>query len=321
MFSDLQALEVFVSLSETGSLQKTAADLGIENSAASRKLTKLESQLGRQLFNRNIRPITMTDDAKAILESARRMLEEKQNIETYYRRLQNDEQMPIRLMFGNGHINFAPKFILEYAQQFPRQRFYMISPSDVQDFLNGKADLLCLSGQAQLDDCILLPRGRMVFIPVASPAYLKEHGQIHHPDELAKHRVFNSLYTNPYSFQAHYNLTKGGKILGLHGIDTIRFSNVEMTHRAVLNGEGIAPCMPIFLCIEDLEAGRLVPVLDGWHRPSHRNYVACKKNDWKLHHIRTFASWWAKKLSAYERECEARLVSLYGRAFLLNLLH
>ena len=82
MFSDLQALEVFVSLSETGSLQNTAADLGIENSAASRKLTKLESQLGRQLFNRNIRPITMTDDAKAILESARRMLEEKQNIET-----------------------------------------------------------------------------------------------------------------------------------------------------------------------------------------------------------------------------------------------
>ena len=37
--------------------------------------------------------------------------------------------------------------------------------------------------------------------------------------------------------------------------------------------------------------------------------------------MRLFANWWAKKLADYERDCEARLVKLYGRHFLLNLLH
>ena len=62
--------------------------------------------------------------------------------------------MLIRVMIGNAHINFAPKFILEYAEQFPKLRFNMLSPSDVPSFLEGKADVICLSAQAQLSNCI-----------------------------------------------------------------------------------------------------------------------------------------------------------------------
>lgn len=85
--------------------------------------------------------------------------------------------MLIRVMIGNAHINFATKFILEYAEQFPKLRFNMLSPSDVPSFLEGKADVICLSAQAQLSNCIMLPRGRMIFVPVATPQYLKNTGQ------------------------------------------------------------------------------------------------------------------------------------------------
>lgn len=94
-----------------------------------------------------------------------------------------------------------------------------------------------------------------------------------------------------------------------------------MTRRSVLEHAGIAPCMPLFFIIDDLEAGRLVPVLGGWHRPSHQNYVVCKEDDWKIRQIRMFSNWWAQKLGDYEKECEARLVKLYGRKFFLNLIH
>lgn len=246
MITDIEALEVFVSLCETGSIQKTAAILGIDNSAASRKLSKFEQKTGRHLFDRSKRPFEMTTDARAILEHARRMLEEKQSIENYYRRLQDSDSMLIRLMFGNGHINFAPRFIQEYSAKFPNLRFNMISPSDVGEFLAGKADVISLSGQAVLNDCVKVPRGRMVFVPVASPEYIARHGRINHPSELVHHRVFNSLYPNRYVFNANYTLTKKGVSMGFQSIDTIRFSNVEMTHRAVIEGAGIAPCMPIF---------------------------------------------------------------------------
>lgn len=174
MLNDLEALEVFASLCTTGSIQKTAQALGIDSPTASRKLTKLETQLGRQLINREKRPFEMTADACAIIGSVKKILEERQQIETYYRRLQSDDSMLIRVMIGNAHINFATKFILEYAEQFPKLRFNMLSPSDVPSFLEGKADVICLSAQAQLSNCIMLPRGRMIFVPVATPQYLKD---------------------------------------------------------------------------------------------------------------------------------------------------
>lgn len=127
MLNDLEALEVFASLCTTGSIQKTAQALGIDSPTASRKLTKLETQLGRQLINREKRPFEMTADACAIIGSVKKILEERQQIETYYRRLQSDDSMLIRVMIGNAHINFAPKFILEYAEQFPKLRFNMLS--------------------------------------------------------------------------------------------------------------------------------------------------------------------------------------------------
>ena len=86
MLNDLEALEVFASLCTTGSIQKTAQALGIDSPTASRKLTKLETQLGRQLINREKRPFEMTADACAIIGSVKKILEERQQIETYYRR-------------------------------------------------------------------------------------------------------------------------------------------------------------------------------------------------------------------------------------------
>lgn len=78
MLNDLEALEVFASLCTTGSIQKTAQALGIDSPTASRKLTKLETQLGRQLINREKRPFEMTADACAIIGSVKKILEERQ---------------------------------------------------------------------------------------------------------------------------------------------------------------------------------------------------------------------------------------------------
>ena len=75
MLNDLEALEVFASLCTTGSIQKTAQALGIDSPTASRKLTKLETQLGRQLINREKRPFEMTADPShsAVRNSERRV--------------------------------------------------------------------------------------------------------------------------------------------------------------------------------------------------------------------------------------------------------
>lgn len=321
MVDDFEALDVFLSLTQTGSVQATADELGMTAPNVSRKLAKLERNIGRKLFDRSKRPLTMTRDARNILDAALRIREERARITNYCRSLQDEDTILIRMMIGNSQMRFAPDFIAEYAQMYPTIRFNMISPPDVEEFKAGKADLINLSGQAALTDCVELPRGKMIFVPVASPSYLERHGPVEHPSELAHHRVFSTLYPHRFDFVVRYPLVKNGLTMTFSAIETIRFSNVIMTHQAVLNGAGIAPCMPLALCIDDLEAGRLVPILNGWHRPAHTSVLACKKEDWKIRHIRLFATWWAQKLSAHERSCEKRLVDLFGRSFLTNLTH
>ncbi len=319
MINDIEALKVFAMLCQTGSIQKTAVFLGIENSAASRRIAKLERSIGRTLFDRTKRPFQMTDDAKLLQKPVKQILENLHQIENYYERQRNDESMLVRVMIGNGHINFATKFILEYANLLPKLRFSMIAPTNVDDFLAGKADVINLSGQASLLNCVKIPRGRMIFVPVASPAYIAEHGMVRNPDQLVGHRVFTNLLPDHMSFDKSFMLTKNGVSLNYSAISSIRFSNVEMSHRIVLDGGGIGLSLPLFLCIDDLEAGRLVPILDGWHRPSHFNFVVCKKDDWKIRQIRLFATWWARHCTDYEAECEARFKALFGNKYLSML--
>ena len=88
----------------------------------------------------------------------------------------------------------------------------------------------------------------------------------------------------------------------------IRWSSVEMAKEAVLQGMGIALSLPLFCCIDELEAGRLVPILNGWHRPSQQNYVAV--------HVEFFAL----ELGAVEKSCELRLQKVIPKPYFEELL-
>ena len=58
MIDDFEALEVFLSLTQTGSVQATADELDLTAPNVSRKLAKLEHSIGRKLFDRTRAPQT-----------------------------------------------------------------------------------------------------------------------------------------------------------------------------------------------------------------------------------------------------------------------
>lgn len=71
---ELDVLRTFVAIAETGGFS-TAASLVLRTpSAVSMQIKKLEEQLGRQLFTRDARNVTLTNDGVMLLGYARRML-------------------------------------------------------------------------------------------------------------------------------------------------------------------------------------------------------------------------------------------------------
>lgn len=321
MFSgdDLLNWRVFLSLYKTCSIQDTAVALEVDNSSVSRRISFLEKQLGTKLFDRSVRPFVPTTEAHDIFVYAQEMIVQREKIRRYYSEKQEDDTRIIRVMHGSG-FKIVPDLICQYSQMFPKLRFNMISPMNLADYLDGKADVIGVSSHVPLPNNVMLPRRRIAFMPLASPQYLEKHGPINHPKELINHRVFLNQFKDHYLFSVDFPLVKNGQMAVFSSQQNIRFSNITMVKQAVMDGQGIALSLAPYHCIDELEEGKLVPILNGWHRPSQANFIAVKDNDWKIKTIRNFASWWAEQFNRYEKECEDRLVKLYGQAFLDNLL-
>jgi DNA-binding transcriptional LysR family regulator len=71
---ELDILRTFVAIAETGNFTLAAATVYRTPSAVSMQIKKLEEMLGRAVFNRDARSVSLTNDGEMLLGYARRML-------------------------------------------------------------------------------------------------------------------------------------------------------------------------------------------------------------------------------------------------------
>lgn len=320
MNDDILSWEIFVLVYSNGSIAETAEKLSIDAPTVSKKLKGLEKRLGVTLFERNQRPFSPMPVASELVHYATELVRTKEKIASVLANRVYDEGQIIRLMVGNSQGKYLPNILKKFRAIHPQTRFNVISPVDLNEFKQRQADVSIVSGLASLPDYVFRSRGKMVFIPVASKKYVEENGKINSPQDLQNHITFGNLYPKRYSFTVNFVLKKKGMVLNVPHDSFIRWSSVEMAKEAVLQGMGIALSLPLFCCIDELEAGRLVPILNGWHRPSQQNYVAVHKDDWKKPLVRTFVEFFALELGAVEKSCELRLQKVIPKPYFEELL-
>jgi len=72
------------------------------------------------------------------------------------------------------------------------------------------------------------------------------------------------------------------------------FETVVDMKNACLLGGGIAADIPLIHCIDELEAGTLKVVLNGWRRPSLGCYIFSPEQFWEYERVRVFGEWLAR---------------------------
>ena len=77
---ELDDLRAFVRVAETGSVSLAARDLNITQSAVTRRVQRLETNLGTALLDRHTRPATLTARGQAVLERCRRVLNDMREV-------------------------------------------------------------------------------------------------------------------------------------------------------------------------------------------------------------------------------------------------
>lgn len=98
----LVQLRHFISLAETGSFSKSAKALFLTQPALSRSIRSLEDELGLSLFDRVGRRSELTPYGQEVLERARHLVEEADEIKSSGRRLSEGQSGVVRLGMGSG---------------------------------------------------------------------------------------------------------------------------------------------------------------------------------------------------------------------------
>jgi DNA-binding transcriptional LysR family regulator len=76
----LRATEIFVVVAETGSMTSAGAILGMTQSAISQQIHNLETSIGTELFDRDLRPLCLTMAGSMMFDRAKRLLIEANDL-------------------------------------------------------------------------------------------------------------------------------------------------------------------------------------------------------------------------------------------------
>src|SRR6202521_3561047 len=262
---DLEDLQTFVEVADAGGVSPAARRLGVSKSIVSRRLFRLESELGVQLLARTTRGAALTEAGVTFREHAVRVCAEIDVArETILPAgdLRGRLRIAAPLSFGPTHL--APVLAL-LARRHPLLHVHASYSDRFVDIVGEGFD--CAIRVGYLSDSNLIAR-RVASIHgklVASPDYIREHGAPETPDELLTHQALMQG-TETWQF------IDGDKTISIHPQGRFKADNGTALAAAAVAGLGIA-WLPDHLIEGYLDSGSLVPVMTRYPVPTAGIFV------------------------------------------------
>lgn len=262
---DIEDLETFVVVADTGGVSAAARRLGVSKSIVSRRLFRLEAELGVQLLARTTRGAALTEAGVTFREHAARVGAEidtaKETIDPEGN-LRGRLRVAMPLSFGPTH--FAP-VLAEMAHRHPELHIHS-SYSD--RYVNLVAEGFdCGVRVGLMPDSNLIARrvGPSYGKLVASPDYIRAHGKPETPEEVAAHEALMQG-TETWQFM------DGEKVVRIQPHGRFKADSAIALMTAAVAGLGLG-WLPDCLTYEHLASGALVPVMTRYPPPTAGVYV------------------------------------------------
>ena len=258
----LRAMEVFVAVVGRGSFTRAADALDTSPANVTRYVNELEAHLGTRLLNRNPRKLSLTESGEALYERSKSILEEVAEAEALASStsLQPRGRLRINAPLSFGVLHLAPLWP-RFMQRYPDVELDVALSDRVVDIVEEGYDLairISRSGPATHAARRLAGSRNIV---CAAPAYLAAHGMPLVPADLAVHRCIGYTYAataDDWQFLDAQNQAHSVRVACV-----MHTNNGDTARAAALAGQGVI-WQPSFLIGQDLQAGRLVPVLPGY---------------------------------------------------------
>src|SRR5215467_13540570 len=184
----IDAMRAFVTVADSRGFAPAARKLKLSPSAVTRLIAALEERLGARLLQRTTRSVTLTDAGARYLERARSILADVEEAERAAEgeRTRPSGRLVVSAPVGFGRLHVGP-VMSAYLRRYPDVSAELRLEDRMVSLVEDGIDLAIRIGE--LADSTLVARqvGEMRRIMVASPTYLKRHGEPKSPEAIAAH--------------------------------------------------------------------------------------------------------------------------------------
>jgi DNA-binding transcriptional LysR family regulator len=261
---DVDALLVFGKVVECRSLSKAATLLGMPKSTVSRKLSKLESDLGIKLLRKNTHQLTVTDLGEKIYEHGAKILTEANGVRALVEGSKQEPQGELRVaMPVFVGIDYASRVGALFLERYPHSRLDIRLVDDMVHPVMDGFDVVFGSGPLQDSTLIARKVFSLELFLCASPDFVR-----HLAEPIT---VPTQLNTLPF---IDCGVSGGGprKLIvsrqrrryELSPPVRARANSFQVCKQYILHGLGIGAMPNQIICTDELREGSIVPVLPGW---------------------------------------------------------
>lgn len=262
---DIEELRTFVEVADAGGVSPAARRLGVSKSIVSRRLVRLESDLGVQLLARTTRGAALTEAGTTFREYAARVCAEIDNAKEMILpagELRGRLRIAAPLTFGPTHL--AP-VIADMGRRHPKLEIYTCYTDRFVDLVAEGYD--CAIRVGFLPDSNLIARrvGPIRGSLVASPGYIRAHGVPEAPNEIVAHQALMQVNES-------WHFMDGNKRITIRPQGRFRADNGTALVSAAVAGLGIA-CLPDGVVEAHVRAGELVRIMTRYPLPEAGIFV------------------------------------------------
>ncbi|KRC71844.1 HTH-type transcriptional regulator DmlR [compost metagenome] len=256
MRTTLDEMQVFIAIVDSGSITAAADVLGQTISATSRTMSRLEEKLQTTLMRRTTRRLELTEEGKAYLEQARRIIASVEEAEELMNLRRNQPAGLLRVDAASPFmLHVIAPLVPGYRKRYPQVELELNSNEGNIDLLERRTDLAIRIGRLKDSSLHAVSLGSSRVRVLASPGYLAEHGTPRRVADLASHALLG--FSQLESLNEWPLLDADGQ--PLHIKPHVRSYSGETLRQLALNDGGIV-CLSDFMTRGDRKAGTLQPL-------------------------------------------------------------
>ena len=301
---NLQRLEIFVAVVNAGSFTGGAVSLGLTKAVVSFNVKQLESETGVALLTRSTRRLALTESGERFYQRCQDLLQEAEAV-------LDDVRRDHAGLSGQLRITSTPEYgarvvvpaLAAFSALHPQLRIQHVASSHHDDLIAGRFDLAIRLGQLTDSSHHAAALGRFGILPVASPAFLREHGNISTPDQLAASRwIAHSRLPLPMSWpvtdaqgkQNPFRVTMPPAIVADSASALLAFA---------LAGAGVV-LLPDWLVQPEIDAQRLCHVLPGHRFPPQGIFALYPNTRHVPEKVRSFIDFLQSRLAEFPAQAK-----------------